>query len=48
MTVILLLHAALVLTFTARILLRDDLSPPGRLAWFIVLDRKSTRLNSSH
>lgn len=38
MTVILLLHAALVLTFTARILLRDDLSPPGRLAWFIVLN----------
>ena len=38
MTVILLLHAALVLTFTVRILLRDDLSPPGRLAWFIVLN----------
>lgn len=32
------LHALLVLTFTIRILLRDDLSPPGRLAWFIVLN----------
>lgn len=30
-------HIALVLTFTARILLRDDLSPPARLAWFIVV-----------
>lgn len=38
MTVILVLHAVLVLTFTVRILLRDDLSPPGRLAWFIVLN----------
>ncbi|WP_217632592.1 phospholipase D-like domain-containing protein [Marinobacter sp. AC-23] len=38
MTVILLLHTLLVLTFTIRILLRDDLSPPGRLAWFIVLN----------
>ena len=38
MTVILVLHALLVLTFTLRILLRDDLSPPGRLAWFIVLN----------
>ncbi len=38
MTVILILHALLVLTFTVRILLRDDLSPPGRLAWFIVLN----------
>lgn len=38
MTVILALHALLVLTFTTRILLRDDLSPPGRLAWFIVLN----------
>lgn len=37
MTVVLVLHALLVLTFTTRILLRDDLSPPGRLAWFIVL-----------
>lgn len=38
MTVVLLLHALLVLAFTIRILLRDDLSPPGRLAWFIVLN----------
>ena len=38
MTVVLVLHALLVLTFTTRILLRDDLSPPGRLAWFIVLN----------
>lgn len=30
-------HIALVLSFTARILLRDDLSPPARLAWFIVV-----------
>lgn len=38
MTLVLTLHFLLVLTFTARILLRDDLSPPGRLAWFIVLN----------
>jgi len=38
MTVVLVLHAFLVLAFTIRILLRDDLSPPGRLAWFIVLN----------
>lgn len=38
MTIVLTLHFLLVLTFTARILLRDDLSPPGRLAWFIVLN----------
>ncbi|WP_319783305.1 cardiolipin synthase [Oceanisphaera sp. IT1-181] len=38
MTVVLTLHFLLVMTFTARILLRDDLSPPGRLAWFIVLN----------
>ena len=38
MSIILTLHALLVLTFTLRILLRDDLSPPGRLAWFIVLN----------
>lgn len=37
MTVVLVLHALLVLSFTIRILLRDDLSPPSRLAWFIVL-----------
>ncbi|MDW3221761.1 MAG: cardiolipin synthase [Paracoccaceae bacterium] len=32
------LHALLVLAFTTRILLREDLSPPARLAWFIVLN----------
>lgn len=38
MSVIFTLHALLVLSFTLRILLRDDLSPPARLAWFIVLN----------
>ncbi|WP_299848318.1 cardiolipin synthase [uncultured Roseovarius sp.] len=38
MTLILILHALLVIGFTTRILLRDDLSPPARLAWFIVLN----------
>lgn len=38
MTVVLILHGLLVLAFTTRILLRDDLSPPGRLAWFVVLN----------
>ncbi len=33
-----LCHVVLVLVFTIRILLRDDLSPPARLAWFIVLN----------
>lgn len=37
-TILLILHALLVVTFTVRILLRDDLYPPGRLAWFIVLN----------
>ncbi len=37
MTPFLYLHALLVITFTLRILLRDDLSPPARLAWFIIL-----------
>lgn len=37
-TVVVILHFLLVLSFTTRILLRDDLSPPGRLAWFIVLN----------
>ncbi|PLS21449.1 cardiolipin synthase [Neptunicoccus cionae] len=32
------LHGVIVLTFTLRILLRDDLSPPARLAWFVVLN----------
>lgn len=34
---ILALHSILVIAFTLRILLRGDLSPPARLAWFIVL-----------
>lgn len=37
MTLVLILYALLVLSFSIRILLRDDLSPPARLAWFIVL-----------
>ncbi len=37
MSILLIFHALMVLTFTIRILLRDDLSPPVRLAWFIVL-----------
>ena len=31
-------HAILVFAFTIRILLREDLSPPARLAWFIVIN----------
>ena len=38
MTIIVILHVLLVAAFTARILLRDDLSPPARLAWFIILN----------
>ncbi len=38
MTFILILHIMLVAGFTIRILLRDDLSPPARLAWFIILN----------
>ena len=38
MTILLLLHVLIVLGFTVRILLRDDLSPSARLAWFIVLN----------
>jgi cardiolipin synthase len=34
---LLILHLLIVIGFTIRILLRDDLSPPARLAWFIVL-----------
>lgn len=37
-TIALLFHAFLVASFSIRILLRDDLSPPARLAWFIVLN----------
>ena len=33
-----ILHSILVISFTLRILLRDDLSPPARLAWFIILN----------
>lgn len=36
-TGLLVLHGIAVLAFTIRILLRDDLSPPARLAWFIAL-----------
>lgn len=37
MTLLLLAHFMVVTAFTVRILLRDDLSPPARLAWFIIL-----------
>lgn len=37
-TILVLFHALLVLSFTIRILWRDDLSPSARLAWFIVLN----------
>ncbi len=37
MNALLFLHGIVVVGFTLRILLRDDLSPPARLAWFIVL-----------
>ncbi|WP_323763728.1 cardiolipin synthase [Marinovum sp.] len=36
-TALLVLHGVIVLSFTLRILMRDDLSPPARLAWFIAL-----------
>lgn len=35
---ILYAHGLIVIAFTIRILLRDDLSPTARLAWFIVLN----------
>lgn len=38
MTFIVIFHILVVLSFSIRILLRDDLSPPARLAWFIVLN----------
>lgn len=38
MNLLLLFHGFVVLLFTLRILLRDDLSPPARLAWFVVLN----------
>ncbi|WP_300059804.1 cardiolipin synthase [uncultured Roseobacter sp.] len=31
-------HVFVVIGFTTRILLRDDLSPPARMAWFVVLN----------
>ena len=34
---LLILHVLIVAGFTARILLRDDLTPQARLAWFVVL-----------
>ena len=37
MNVILVLHTLVVIAFTFRILMRNDLSPPARLAWFVVL-----------
>lgn len=37
MTLLLLAHFMIVTGFTVRILLRDDLTPPARLAWFIIL-----------
>ncbi len=38
MSFILFFHILLVTSLTIRILLRDDLSPPARLAWFVVLN----------
>ncbi|WP_298919505.1 cardiolipin synthase [uncultured Roseobacter sp.] len=38
MTFLLFVHLVIVTAFTARILLRDNLSPPARLAWFIILN----------
>lgn len=38
MTVFFVFHTILVLAFVVRILLRDDLSPPARLAWIIILN----------
>ena len=37
MSILLIIHVFLVLCFTTRILLRDGLMPPARLAWFVVL-----------
>lgn len=36
--ILLLLHGLVVVGFTLRILVRDDLSPPARLAWFVVIN----------
>ncbi|WP_120501840.1 cardiolipin synthase [Roseovarius sp. EL26] len=38
MIILVLLHLALVTAFMIRILLREDVSPPARLAWFIILN----------
>lgn len=37
MTILLVLHGLVVVSFAVRILLREDLSPPARLAWLVVL-----------
>lgn len=37
MSVLLTFHALVVLAFTVRIMIRDDLTPPARLAWFVIL-----------
>src|SRR5680860_1819427 len=37
MSFLLIAHTIIVVSLTLRILLRDDLSPPARLAWIIVL-----------
>ncbi|RKF15287.1 cardiolipin synthase [Roseovarius spongiae] len=37
MNLLIAAHGLIVLTFTLRILLRDELSPPARMAWFVVL-----------
>ncbi|MEV8466871.1 cardiolipin synthase [Fluviibacterium sp. DFM31] len=36
-SILLIFHFCIVVAFTVRILLRDDLFPPARLAWFVVL-----------
>ena len=36
-TVLSVLHALLLASVTARVLWRDDMSPPARLAWFIIV-----------
>ncbi|WP_027966454.1 cardiolipin synthase [Halomonas halocynthiae] len=38
MAIVVVLHGLLVFIFTLRILIRNDLSPPARLAWFIILN----------
>ncbi len=37
LTALVILHGLIVTAFTLRILLRDDLSPPARMAWFVVI-----------